>query len=88
MGDTLVDEAGRGSNRQGIASIVASVTIPAGLAQSVVCHGSFGSDPGRTRVRLGRAWSRRKVAENITVPGGMKRNRLGTCRRASGCTKG
>jgi len=50
MGDTLVDEAGRGSNRQGIASIVASVTIPAGLAQSVVCHGSFGSDPGRTWV--------------------------------------
>ena len=50
MGDTLVDEGGRESNRQGVASILASVTVPAGLAQSVVCHGSFGSDPGRTWV--------------------------------------
>ena len=50
MGDTLVAEGGRRDNSEVIASIVASVTIPAGLAQSGVCHGSFGSDPGTTRV--------------------------------------
>jgi len=33
-----------------IASIVASVTIPAGLAQPEVCRGSFGSDPRGTPV--------------------------------------
>jgi len=50
MGDTLVAEGGHSINQQVIASIVAFVTIPAGLAQSVVCRGFFGSDPRRTPV--------------------------------------
>jgi hypothetical protein len=50
MGETLVAEGGTRDNSEVIASIVAFVTIPAGLAQSGVCHGSFGSDPGTTQV--------------------------------------
>ena len=44
MGDTLVAEVGQERTQEVIALIVASVTIPAGLAQSGVCHGSFEND--------------------------------------------
>jgi hypothetical protein len=37
-------------NGRVIASIVTLVTIPAGLAQSEVAHGSVGSNPKRTSV--------------------------------------
>lgn len=44
MGNTLVVEGGRRDNSEVIASIVTSVTIPAGLAQSEVARGSLGSN--------------------------------------------
>lgn len=48
MGETLVAEGGTRDSSEVIASIVALVTIPAGLAQSEVARGSFGSNPRRT----------------------------------------
>ena len=65
MGNTLVVEGGTRDNSEVIASIVTSVTIPAGLAQSEVARGSLGVIPGGRRCdwdELGFAgWSYRTV---------------------------
>ncbi len=50
MGNTLAVEGGTRDNSEVIASIVTSVTIPAGLAQSEVARGSLGSNPRGTWV--------------------------------------
>ena len=56
MGDTLVDAGEQKTILGLIASIVALVTIPAGLAQSVVCRGSFGERSPTDVVVIGTSW--------------------------------